>query len=40
MSDVAMGPTLLLVVSHTCGIQTDGAVVCWGANGLGQSTAP
>ena len=24
--------------AHTCGIQTDGAVVCWGADGVGQST--
>ena len=25
---------------HTCGVQQDGTVDCWGANGRGQSTPP
>ena len=25
---------------HTCGLRTDSAVVCWGANGFGQTEAP
>ena len=25
---------------HTCGLRTDGTVVCWGANGFGQAEAP
>ena len=26
--------------SHSCGLRTDGSVVCWGRNDLGQANAP
>ena len=26
--------------AHTCGVQTDGRVVCWGSDSLGQATPP
>jgi alpha-tubulin suppressor-like RCC1 family protein len=25
---------------HTCGLKTDGRVVCWGRNDLGEATVP
>ena len=27
-------------VAHSCGVRTDGSVVCWGANHFGQASAP
>ena len=27
-------------VAHSCGVRTDGSVVCWGANAFGQARAP
>src|SRR5688500_8763039 len=26
--------------SHSCGVQTNGALACWGANELGQASPP
>ena len=26
--------------AHTCGLKTDGSVVCWGSNDHGQATPP
>ena len=25
---------------HTCGVRTNGALACWGANDVGQATPP
>src|ERR1017187_6640148 len=27
-------------VWHTCGLKTDGTIVCWGVNNFGESTPP
>src|SRR5262245_5722662 len=26
--------------AHTCGVKTDGTLLCWGVNGAGQATPP